>query len=134
MENKNKVLDEYITKSKTRYERMAELKRNAEKLCMSEESLAKWKEKTEQLMGEIKRFENTLHDDFFGDYGPTIRVQTYNPKRGGDWKTLYQYEMNNVDDLMNLIIDRLYKNLEHALMRTNEIAKVINEMHEGKWN
>ena len=127
-------LDDYIKRSESRYNRMVELKRNAEKLCMSEESLTEWKEKTERLLGEINNFDKTLNGDFLGGGGPTIRVQTYNPRRGGDWKTLYQYQMNNVDDLMNLIIDRLYRDLEHAIMRTNEIVKDINEMHDGKWN
>ena len=134
MENKNKVLEEHITKSETRYKRMENLRRNSEKLCISEESLAEWKEKTERILGDIDNFDKTLNGDFYAGDCPTIRIQTYNPCRGGDWRTLYQYKLSNVDDLMNLIIDRLYDNLEHAITRTNEIVKDINEMHDGKWN
>ena len=133
-ENQNENREEYMDKIKERHDRMVFLQKKGQKLCMSEDSLKAWKEKTEQCLADIENFQKTLNGDFFGGHGPAIRVQTYNPQRGGDWKTLYQYQMNNVDDLMELITDRLYDRLEKAINQTNRITEEINNMHEDKWN
>lgn len=133
-ENQNETYEEYMDRIQKRHERMVSLQKKGQKLCIAEDSLKEWKNETEQCLADIENFHKTLNGDFFGDYGPTIRVQTYNPQRGGDWKTLYQYQMNNVDDLMELITDRLYDRLEEAINQTNHITEEINNMHEDKWN
>ena len=133
-ENQNENREEYMDKIQKRHDRIVILQKKGQKLCMAEDSLKAWKEKTEQCLADIENFQKTLNDGFFGDYGPAIRIQTYNPQRGGDWETLYLYQMNNVDDLMELIIDRLYDRLEEAINRTNSIITEINNMHEDKWN
>ena len=133
-ENQNENREEYMDKIQKRHDRIVILQKKGQKLCMAEDSLKAWKEKTEQCLADIENFQKTLNGDFFGDCGPAIRIQTYNPQRGGDWKTLYLYQMNNVDDLMELIIDRLYDRLEEAINRTNSIITEINNMHEDKWN
>lgn len=133
-ESRNETYEEYMDRIRKRHERMEILLKKGQKLCMAEDSLKEWKDATERALADIENFQKTLNGDFYGDYGPTIRVQTFNPNRGGEWKTLYQYQMNNVDDLMELITDRMYDRLEEAIMRTNHITEEINNMHEDKWN
>lgn len=129
-ERRNETDEEYMDRIRKRHERMEILLKKWQKLCMAEDSLKEWKGATERALADIENFQKTLN----GDYGPTIRVQTFNPNRGGEWKTLYQYQMNNVDDLMELITDRMYDRLEEAIMRTNHITEEINNMHEDKCN
>ena len=133
-ENQNETYEEYMDKLKKRHDKMEILQKKGRKLCIAEDSLKAWKKKTEQCLADIENFQKTLNGDFFGGHGPAIRVQCYNANRGGDWKTLYQYQMNNVDDLIELITDRLYDRLEEAIMRTNSITEEINNMYEDKWN
>lgn len=119
--------ENYMEEIKTRFEKMRDLREEAEKiksaLLNSEEAI----KRTEKCSDAISQFTGVITRTNTGS-GWEVVVALRNARcTEADWETLYSYKMSHFDDLMSLIEDRLYKELEDAIRYVKRIRKELTQ-------
>lgn len=102
------------------------------KLCSS--SLNDWKGKVARARDKVCRFKSTLQNALSnGGTKVEVYVRKWNEKE--DKRTLlYEYKMDNIDDSMELILDRLFAELAKSIVCMEATVDEINELSRKKWN
>lgn len=119
-------MNDYMAKMKKRFEKIDKL--NEEAMALKSELLrAEGNIKTAtECSKRIQQFTETLNRTHSG-YGYEVMVCVRRGSRNENdkWEELYRYHMGNFDDLMELIEDRLYKNLEDAIYYVKNSRKEL---------
>jgi len=121
----------YMEEIKTRFEKMRELRKEAydlESLLFNAEDRIN---RAKECLDNIELFTNTLQKTNTGcGWDVVVCVQDGKIIAGNDFHELYRYKMSNIDDLMNIIEDRLYKELKDSLYYVRESKKEIKKVTE----
>lgn len=123
-----------MAKLHEKLEHRQQLMDTSEKVEFCTLSLNNWKEKIAKARDEVCRFESTLQSALSnGGTKVEVYIRKWNEKE--DKRTLlYEYTMNNIDDFMELISDRLFTELAKSLVCMEETIDEINELAKKKWN
>jgi hypothetical protein len=126
-------LEEYIKRSNERYERMRKVTEQATKLEYSLIGLKEWTDKVSECSERINRFRDLAKQKITTpNDGADVMVGIRNHGEE-EYAELYAYEMNNWDDLMNLIEDRLFCELSNALASLEKNKGAVIEIAKS-WN
>lgn len=123
---KEEKSENYIDRIRTRFEKMRDLRNEAKELeyelIDAENSIKEAKQCSER----IGRFTEKLQQTQGGcGWDIMVCVRKGSTSTEHEWTELYRYHMSNIDDLMNLIEDRLYKELEDAIYYVKKSRKKI---------
>ena len=126
-------IDEYIKRSNERYERMRQITDHATKLEYSLTGLKEWTDKVSECSDRINRFRELAKKKITTpNDGADVMVSIRN--HGEEHYTeLYAYTMNNWDELMDRIEDRLFVELSNALASLERNKNAVTEIAK-QWN
>lgn len=132
-QEKNTTLDEYIQRSKERYERMKQMTEQATKLEYSFIDLKQWINKISKGSDRINRFRDLVKNKITTPRDSADVMVSIRNHGEEDYVELYAYTMDNWDDMMNLIEDRLFVELSNALASLERNKNTITEIAK-QWN
>ena len=126
-------IDEYIKRSNERYEWMRQVTEHATKLEYSLTGLKEWTDKVSECSERINRFRDLVKNKITTpNDGADVMVSIRN--HGEEHYTeLYAYTMNNWDELMDRIEDRLFVELSNALASLERNKNAVTEIAK-QWN
>lgn len=136
MEKENRKetdLDDYIKRSNERYERMRKMTEQASKLEYSFIGLKEWTDKVSESSEKINRFRDLAKKKITTPHDSADVMVSIRNHGEEDYTELYSYTMNNWDDLMNLIEDRLFTELSNALSSLERNKEAVTEIAK-QWN
>jgi len=126
-------LDDYIKRSSERHERMRQITEQATKLEYSVMGLKEWTDKVSECSERINRFRDLAKKKITTPHDCADVMVSIRNHGEEDYTELYTYTMNNWDDLMNLIEDRLFVELSNALASLENNKENITEIAK-QWN
>lgn len=132
-QEKSTTLDEYIQRSEERYERMKQMTEQATKLEYSFIDLKQWIDEISKCSDRINRFRDLVKNKITTPRDSADVMVSIRNHGEEDYVELYAYTMNNWDDMMNLIEDRLFVELSNALASLERDKNTIIEIAK-QWN
>lgn len=126
--------EQFMAKLHEKLENRQQLLDTSERVVLCTSSIKDWEERVAMARDKIRRFDSTLKNALSnGGTKVEVYVRKWNEK--DDKRTLlYEYTMDSIDDFMDLIEDRLYKELAKCLICMEETIDEINELATKKWN
>jgi len=128
-----KDLEDHIKRSNERYEYMMRLTEQATNLEYSLIGLKEWTDKVSECSDKINRFRDLVKTKITTPNDEADVMVSIRNHGEESYSELYAYTMSNWDDLMNLIEDRLFAKLSHALSSLEKNKDAVTEIAK-QWN